>query len=687
MNQRKSFIRKLIYLAVIVGLLVPNAMLSMPADQVVDNPDIPGSLRQEGGGYLAQIRQENRLSNDQLGNLDPTSETLKLASLGLRVVAVAMLWSKANEYKKKEDWSNMIATVDTIFRLQPHFISVWKFQAWNISYNVSVEWDDYRDRYYWVMRGIETLERGTKINNDDPILLWDTGWFVSHKIGKSDEKRQFRRLFKQDDDFHGARPLSERDNWYVGKQYYRQAEQVLDNFPNRVFKGTARIIFHATPGLNNFYQAMGMADDNLLGEVTQRVWRVGEQEWSGTEQLPNGVIPLGHRKIKLALEPTLIQLNNREKWLETAEEAKQVLEKHQDLLAEVLSEEQLEAVLMHDRRRDYPHRDAAAAAEKLLKELAEEAPQGSSRQTDLREVAQAVADYGEATHMEYWIDRYRDIVNFDYWNTRCQSEQSDAALRAHQYQTSARQAFEVDAALGKAQEDYARCLENWRLVLEAYPLLADDDLTAEDLIEVIKKYRDVQLVLSDEFPLRGYGLMSVADVQDWPKFLSLVLSGKQAEAGTFENYLWQQLSQPTQELLSNLELDQLSLKEKLKVLAELNQMMEQRELVEHPAFADIWNEAAWQARYTPEKNRKLPFYQVRVRNRRILDEAFDGLIKPANPNEFVLADLIRRHEGLTLGKGLNPALLTQIPASPEPEPSTPSVTDPMSPKMVPPSQQ
>lgn len=680
MNQRKSFLRKLVYLAIIVGLLLPNAMLSMPADQVVDNPDIPGSLRQEGGGYLAQIRQENRLSNDQLGNLDPTSETLKLASLGLRVVAVAMLWTKANEYKKKEDWSNMIAAVDTIFRLQPHFISVWKFQAWNVSYNVSVEWDDYRDRYYWVMRGIETLQRGTKINNDDPILLWDTGWFVSHKIGKSDEKRQFRRLFKTDDDFHGARPLSQRDNWYVGKIYYRQAEQVIDNFPNRVFKGTARVIFHATPGLNNFYQAMGMAGDNLLGEVTQRVWQVGEQEWSGTEKLPNGVLPLGYREIKLALEDTLIQLNKREEWLQIAFDAKRTMADHQELLAEVLSEAQYQAVQMHDRHRDFEHRDAADAAEKLLLELSNEAPSGSSRQRDLQAAYQAVVDFGEATHMEYWIDRYRDIVNFDYWNTRCQAEQSEAALRAHQYETSAREAFEVDAALAKAQEDYARCLENWRLVLEAYPLLASDDLTAEDLIAIIQKYRDVQLVLSEEFPIRGYGLISVADVPSWPELLKLLVSGKQSETDSLEHYLWSLLSEPTQQLLSNLDFNQLSLKEKLKVLAELNVMMENRDLVEHPAFAAIWDQADWKDRYASEDGLKLPFYEIRVRNRRLLDEALGGLIQPTNPNEFVLADIIRTHAELVQGKGLNPASLLQPPSKPEPVRPATTDSDPMAPK-------
>ena len=69
--------------------------------------------------------REYDLSQDSLGDIDPTSETIRLTTLGLRNVAANVLWYKANEYKKREDWYNLMATVDTITKLQPHFISVW----------------------------------------------------------------------------------------------------------------------------------------------------------------------------------------------------------------------------------------------------------------------------------------------------------------------------------------------------------------------------------------------------------------------------------------------------------------------------------------------------------------------------------------------------------------------------------
>ena len=118
---------------------------------------------------------------------------------------------KANYYKKIEDWTNLTATLEQLAKLQPNFITFWKFQAWNLTYNVSVEFDDYHDRYYYVRRGIEFLQKGERYNSDNPQLLWDLGWFIGQKIGRADEYVQYRRLFKADDDFHPgrtARPTS-----------------------------------------------------------------------------------------------------------------------------------------------------------------------------------------------------------------------------------------------------------------------------------------------------------------------------------------------------------------------------------------------------------------------------------------------------------------------------------------------
>ena len=103
---------------------------------------------------------------------------MKLSTLGLRGVAANILWGWANYYKKIEDWDKLEMTVNQIIRLQPNFVEVWDFQAHNLSYNVSVEFDDYRMRYQWVKKGIDFLILGTHYNRDEPGLLSQVGWFV-----------------------------------------------------------------------------------------------------------------------------------------------------------------------------------------------------------------------------------------------------------------------------------------------------------------------------------------------------------------------------------------------------------------------------------------------------------------------------------------------------------------------------
>ena len=121
MSERSSFYRKVMYGGIIVLLLFPLAWLSMPATVT------------EAGGKLAQMRSEHRLSQRISARSIPASETIKLATLGLRGVAVNLLWEKANYYKKTEDWTNLTATLEQLAKLQPNFITFWKFQAWNLT--------------------------------------------------------------------------------------------------------------------------------------------------------------------------------------------------------------------------------------------------------------------------------------------------------------------------------------------------------------------------------------------------------------------------------------------------------------------------------------------------------------------------------------------------------------------------
>ncbi|MCA9172069.1 MAG: hypothetical protein KDB23_30590, partial [Planctomycetales bacterium] len=89
MNRSTGLRNKLIYLAVIILMLLPLYLLGQPA---TGRPgDSPGSL--------TQMRMSLGLAEASLGEIDPASESMKLASLGLRGPAALLLWKKADEYR------------------------------------------------------------------------------------------------------------------------------------------------------------------------------------------------------------------------------------------------------------------------------------------------------------------------------------------------------------------------------------------------------------------------------------------------------------------------------------------------------------------------------------------------------------------------------------------------------------
>ncbi len=151
--------------------------------------------------WLSKVKQRRDLGEAAIGQVDTGSFMLKLALLGgARGIAANVLWTRAEELKREQDWDQMKATVDLITKLQPHFLSVWTFQGWNLAYNVSVEWDAPEDKYEWIKKGIKFLQDGVKKNRKSPDLIWNTAWTYYHKIGFSDESIILRRLFRDDSD-------------------------------------------------------------------------------------------------------------------------------------------------------------------------------------------------------------------------------------------------------------------------------------------------------------------------------------------------------------------------------------------------------------------------------------------------------------------------------------------------------
>ena len=290
MTQQKSFIQKIVYLLIIGVLLVPLYVLGRPAKVEIR----AGQSRLDPGGVLAQIRDREGLTESNLGEIDPAGSTVKLATFGLRGVAIAMLWHRCQEYEKKKDWSNVVATAYQLTTLEPHFTTIWEFQGWKLAYNASAEFDDYRERYRWVIRGIDYLIDGVNHNRQAPKLCKATGWTISQKVGIADENQQYRRLLREDQAFADrhehevpCKDPQDRDNWVLGRHWYAIGEDLVKKGISIGKESDFLFFSHARLNLFNYSMWMrkdgcgiaGSGSEPIFGPQAIAAWQTALREW------------------------------------------------------------------------------------------------------------------------------------------------------------------------------------------------------------------------------------------------------------------------------------------------------------------------------------------------------------------------------------------------------------------------
>jgi hypothetical protein len=492
MNQRQRFIRKIVYACVIAVLLLPLSWLSQP------------ETTESTGGQLAQMRGAYQLGQAQLGDIDPASETIKLATLGMRGVAANLLWERANEYKRKEDWVNLSATLEQIAKLQPNFVSVWIYQGWNLSYNISVEFDDYRDRYYWVIKGIDYLKQGTQYNRDDPRLLSRIGWTISNKIGTADEKVQYRRLFREDDDFNGAIPRAQRDNWLVGRDWMLKAEDaVAKGIPIR---GESPLLFYSHPVMSLVNYAEALEEEGTFGEVAKNAWRRAGQSWT---DFSNRDLPSQYN--------LLFRLSEKESYDDQAKRALEQLNKLAPTgLRDKIAAEKLATLTSEERAAHETPADIRTGPQQMTMFGVETklaiTPLELAGRVEGENRAAALAAAEEATFAEQMsraVDIERDIVNYNYWVYRCRIEPDDNTLAARKLVYDADQAFK-SAQLLAASAKYAEGMAKWREVIDAHPEMLGQIISVDELFEVTERYKGVLNQLDEKLP-EPFVLQNVID--------------------------------------------------------------------------------------------------------------------------------------------------------------------------------
>ena len=467
MNANASFTRKIAYIGIIAVLLLPIAAISQPATIS------PGQASSSPGGKLAQLRAQHNLAQAELGEIDPASETMKLSTLGLRGVAANILWGWANYYKKIEDWDKLEMTVNQIIRLQPNFVEVWDFQAHNLSYNVSVEFDDYRMRYQWVKKGIDFLILGSHYNRDEPGLLSQLGWFTGQKIGRADEHQQFRRLFRDDKDFHqsfrdngidvddGLGPDSKPDNWLVGKLWYDKAVNAHVS-GNKAIRGRTPLLFYSGAPMSIMNSAAAMNKDGYFFENAILSWQRAKDSWLryGERELPTSV---GFN----------VRLNDKEPVDARIAAARAELERLVPVAKEEIRKEKLARLSAEKRtalevppeQRTPEQHSVAYEAEHETTVLPRDYEHRSKREDSPR-VRQLIDQIEQDELTSRQIELNRRIVNFAYWRMRADAELTDEAPKAHSNVYDADKLVVSGESLAKARELYEAAWKLYAVVFE-----------------------------------------------------------------------------------------------------------------------------------------------------------------------------------------------------------------------------
>ena len=488
---KNSLFRKIAYVAAIVLLLGPLFALGRPSN-----------------GMIGQLRTKYKMGQANLGKLDPTSESMRLATLGLKGIASTVLWLRADYYKEEKYFDRFSATLNQIALLQPHFISVWQHQAHNLSYNVAPEFEDYRQRYEWIKKGIDYLIRGTKYNDRKPILQYDLGHYVGQKLGKADEHVQYRALYGKDSEFHryfrdqGLTGIESTalgydqkpDNWLTGKLWFEQAVSLYE--AGAPIKKSPHLLLSYGP-LWEMYYAEAIQSEGILDARAGFAWKQAGADWAtfGTKSLYQfrQKADLTLLSDKFAIEK--IEAMQKEFDLIGSEAKK----KAEDILRKGIPSEMLKVL-------DKPESDRSESENQIYYDVVRRISPSVQQISAMLPPSQQLigVELGRKIVFEKdfirEVQSYRSQVNYEYWELRAKAEQREDMLGAR------RLLFEADQQInsaniggpGGALELYEKAWQSWAQVFSRFPSMISDEV-GDDVMKALKRYKGL---LDDEIDER-----------------------------------------------------------------------------------------------------------------------------------------------------------------------------------------
>jgi hypothetical protein len=355
------------------------------------------------------------------------------------------------------------------------------------------------------------------------------------------------------------RTYENRDNWLVAKEKYQFAMDRADELDERgiKLKTTESLFFKEySHSQINYAEAISTATQDQLNEADQLATRLAREQGISdpverSEFIAKQVAAASNswgQKCQAAwkqADADFQEFSNTRKFLTPNKRIIVVGQQEQLQTASLKAQETIKSLIPGGYEALYQEKIAAlnspeltAIIRKPKEDRTEEERQKfyeieSKIQVGWQELADRVTTDADRTKAKQLaneistlaeqireIDFLRDPLNYVYWRTLIAAELTEANRQAHQNIALAKYHFSRGRNLEAAQE-YQRAFCAWREVLNKFPYLRNDSVTADDLFEDIKQYRKIIATeLPADFVLRDIVLImeqnAVAETVPFP---------------------------------------------------------------------------------------------------------------------------------------------------------------------------
>jgi len=215
------------------------------------------------------------------GDLQAEAFTLILG--GFRGPYIMYLWSQAEEEKRRKIHFDLIDRYTKIAALQGAYPEVWTFHAWNLIYNVSVQWQSLPRKYEWIRRGIEFLREGVRRNPHNAEIIAEMGRVYSEKLGRSKESFYYRTRVEEEEG---------RSTFLIAYEWFDLARKVNDQY-GTMSRLSGKPVMYSQACHNLSYYAKELAQkayDDFKASMDARA--------AGSEAKARRAFDRGHERLK-----------------------------------------------------------------------------------------------------------------------------------------------------------------------------------------------------------------------------------------------------------------------------------------------------------------------------------------------------------------------------------------------------